>query len=475
MRKGIILGGAALLALGGVFAVILLTPSKPQQGTWKLADGSQLSLAGVTHGKTQTMRYGHRFADYLYPILTPALRKKFNCQVASLPGAVSNSLTLWFWNKGGPTTLATGPGARMTPLYVGGRAGYSIVAVDENGMESSDFFGRASGWSVGSNLLQCWALPDFPRRSREIKVRIYNRSSQNEREEMAAEFTIPNPLATNYPAWQAGPLPVTVETNGLSVSLTKFEVGVRNSWATGPSWHGKTSTRAEIKLSDPLLPLEWEVHSAKAESATGESHWFTLTRSAPGGPWFTDPGATPATAKNTLSTVFEAYGTCWLQEPAWKVIVELTRTTNFPAEELYTFKGVKIPEKNELNELNVKTNINGNPFELVGLSTEYNWGSMQTTSQYPHRHELKVRSPIGSSGPRLKIAGIRDDQGRNVGFSTYGARVNFQGSYSNRPAIEQSYSLEIPGGAKTIDVTLAYPTSLFVELLAKPTKAGDDK
>src|ERR1700722_4309243 len=224
MRKGIILG-VGILALAGVFATILLTPAKPKAATWKLSDGSELSLAGVTQGKNQTMRYGNRFADYLYPVLTPALRKKFKCQVATLPNITTNSVTVWFWNKG--SYLTPSPRRTGSPFVNFRTQGnYTIIAVDENGMESASPMTGSWAWWSGSNLLEAATLPEFPRRSREIKLRIYNKGSPNGLGERVGEFTIPNPLSTNYPVWAGGLPPVTVETNGLSVSLTKFEAGI---------------------------------------------------------------------------------------------------------------------------------------------------------------------------------------------------------------------------------------------------------
>ena len=75
MRKGIILG-AGLLVVAAVFAAILLMPAKPKAGPWKLSDGSEISLVGVTHGTNHAMRYGKRFVDYLYPLLTPFITAK---------------------------------------------------------------------------------------------------------------------------------------------------------------------------------------------------------------------------------------------------------------------------------------------------------------------------------------------------------------------------------------------------------------
>jgi hypothetical protein len=475
MRNKIIIG-AAVLVFAAILAGIWLMPPKVRVGPWRLSDGSELSFAGATHGTNHSMRYGKRFADYLYPILTPALRKRFKCQVATMPGGAQNTVVLWFWNKGSQATpRTTAPAATPMPAF-GGRAPFGLATVDENDMESAIFPYGPWGWSSGSNILECWPLQQFPRRSKELKVRIYNHDKFNGYAgSQVAEFTIPNPMPTNYPVWEGKTAPLTIETNGLSVTLVKFEVGVASDRPLTGGALARMITRAEVIISEEPGPLEWELRSGVVKSATGENHWSSAPPSGGNG-----PGAIvrfPAgLLGNTSHTVLKFPGTCWLQEPAWKLVVELGRITNFPPEEVWTIKNVKIPSLGEVNELNLKTNIYGSEIEFVGLSSKFSaWGSMPTTGIYPPDHEIKVRSPLRSVNTHLKIANIRDDQGRAVGFTPSGATIFYRPSGPPGPnaALEESFTLDIPEGAKGINVTLAYPKSQFVEVLARPTKAGE--
>ena len=475
MRKGIILG-VGMLALVAVFAAILLMPAKPKSAVWKLPNGtSELSLAGVTHGtKIKRCSYGNRLADYLYPVLTPALRKKFNCQVAAVPNVATNSVTLWFWNKG--SRLTPSPRRTGSPfLNFRTQGSYAVVAVDENGMESASPPTGSWAWWSTSNLLEAAMLPEFPRRSREIKLRIYNKASPGSGfGELIGEFMIPNPVSTNYPVWAGAIAPVTVETNGLSVSLTKFEAGVPAGGNYMVSGHANSLTRAQVTVFTSQGPLEWHVLSAQAKSATGE-HRYAYSVIRPPGLLDMDWAPLPPT-RDTSWAVLNFPGTCWLQEPAWKIAIELERMTNFPPEEVWTITGVNIPKLGQINELDLKTNINGGNIEFVGLSADNaNWGSGQFLISHSPDYEIKVRSPMRASDKHLQIVGIRDDQGSAVAFTPFQTEVAFTGSYSNNPAVEQSFSLNIPLGAKTIDVKLAYPKSQFVELDAarKPTKAGE--
>ncbi len=472
MRTKLIIAFGALV-FAGIGIIIWLLPARPEAGPWKLADGSELSLAGVTHGKTNTMRYGTRVVDYLYPILTPALRNRFNCKVAAGPAVPSDAVVLWFWIKGGSLNP---PLATLTPAPTSvfrGQNHYAIATVDENGMESSVFPGGAWAWSSGSNLLECWTLTQFPRRSKEIKLRIYNKPQQNWLADKIADFTIPNPLATNYPVWEGKSAPITVETNGLNISLTKFEVGEAADGASVMGTLCKTLTRAEVTISDPLLPLEWQVHTVTATSATGESRkWWSPTKSADGGilSGDSDWAPTPFNHAYTSRAHVKFAGTCWLQEPAWKIVVELERLTNFPPEDVWTIKDVKIPPDGQITELNLNTNINGNQIEFLGLSSHTSWGWMPNYSQNGPDHAIKVRGSFRPGSIDFKITGIRDDQGRRVGYVLLGKNMYMPGASSRNPMMEYAFTLTIPNGAKSIDVTLACPKSQFVELLARPTK-----
>ncbi len=459
-----------VFVFGAIAVIVWLTPAKPRVGPWKLSDGSELSLAGVTHGRTNTMRYGNKFADYLYPILTPALRRKFNCQVATAPNFASNSVVLWFWAKGiGKWPYMPPRGGFPVPSYRP-QSGYAIVTVDENGMESAAPLTGQFAWGSGSNLLESQVLLDYPRRSREIKVRIYEKSMQNGLGTNLGEFTIPNPFPTNYPVWEAKTAPVSIEANGLNISVTKFETGIPAGKEFMAGQQAKFLTHAEMIVSNSQGPLEWHVRTAQARSATGENR-YTGARTRTYSRYDLDPPL-----KNASRTVLDFSGTCWLQESAWKLILELERVTNFPPEEVWTIKNVKIPEWNAVNELDLKTNIGGTTIEFLGLSSaNSSWGGMRNIPSSPPDHEILVRNPLRSSDAHLSIASVQDDQGRKVDFRIHTSDVYMGGSYSNNPGLTQCFELTIPDGAKSVDVNLAFPKSRFVELLARPTKFGDSQ
>ena len=64
----------------------------------------------------------------------------------------------------------------------------------------------------------------------------------------------PNPTPTNYPVWEGKTAPLTIETNNLSVTLAKFEVGATPN---GPLMGGMLATvitRAKVEISEEPGP-----------------------------------------------------------------------------------------------------------------------------------------------------------------------------------------------------------------------------
>ena len=152
MKRRVTILLALALIIIGVLAAILLMPRTPRAGPWRLADGSELSLAGVTYGKHHTMRYGDRLVDYLYPILPNALRKRFGCKVTTLDTADTDAVVIWFWDKGVPLSTTSGYWGIQAPPYC-------INVADVFGMESDTVASPNSQTAIrGTNVLQGWEL-----------------------------------------------------------------------------------------------------------------------------------------------------------------------------------------------------------------------------------------------------------------------------------------------------------------------------
>src|SRR5207249_2845554 len=88
---------------------------------------------------------------------------------------------------------------------------------------------------------------------------------------------------------------------------------------------------------------KWLVTGIQALSASGE---------------FREGGSSSSSWKGQLQNYIFP-GALWLDEPAWKLKVQVTRSEDYPAEELWTIKGVPLPEEKGMVKFKAQTNIYG--------------------------------------------------------------------------------------------------------------------
>jgi hypothetical protein len=407
---------------------VCLIPRQPKAGPWKLADGSELSLAGVTYGKHHTMRYGDRFVDYLYPVLPDLLRKKFGCKVATLTSVNSNTIVLWFWDKDAASLRSNV--TFTTPQYF-------LATLDEQGLEAvAPFYPEVTVVSHRTNVMQGVELLRFPRRSPQFGVRIFR---EDEPLRVVAEFKVMNRIGTNYPSWQAEPLPATRKTNGLEVTLNSFTTGTKTISKVFSGRNAVTELKSRaafvVKENGKSADQIWRIDHVSATAPTGEMRLSISENREPG------------------QIVLYFQDALWAEEPAWNLRATLRRTANFPDDELWTVKGVVIPAEEQIRELNLKTNIYGSEIELVAMTGRY----------------LHMRSPLPASDTHLELLSVKDEHGREVSFMKASERPGTGGRGATIRELEQIYRLEIHEGTRTVDITLAYTKSFMVEFMAKPT------
>src|SRR5258708_22193132 len=153
-----------VVAFGCVVALI-----RKQAGqTWRLPDGSKLSLAKVSYGTTHEMAYGNGWRDYLYPILPTEFRAKLGCKVGKLIAAEPDTIVVWFWLRNIPQTISSPPSiVRLSP--------YQLAVVDENDLESELQSSPAGRYILPSgDELQLWRLKERPRQNKNVGIRVYS-------------------------------------------------------------------------------------------------------------------------------------------------------------------------------------------------------------------------------------------------------------------------------------------------------------
>jgi hypothetical protein len=95
----------------------------------------------------------------------------------------------------------------------------------------------------------------------------------------------------------------------------------------------------------------------------------------------------------------------------------------------------------------------------------HDWVKMQPQAS------LHVRTPFPLSDTRLALVEVRDDRGRKAESGSFGTRNSTGGRGATLRQTDYSFAINIPEGAKTLDVTFAFSQSRVVEFLAKPVMA----
>jgi hypothetical protein len=444
LRFGILLLVVAMIVLAGW----MLTRNRGAPVSFRLLDGSELILARITQGSKHEMPYGKRWQDYLSPILNANLQAKLGCKVASLTPANSNSMVLWLWQKQIPSPLA------RQSLYT---SDYFLTTVDTNGFESTMLHSSSCSYSTspGSNL-RGWELKNFPRRGGNVGIRIYMTGAQGQLVRVGA-FNVPNRKPLKTPGWVPQTLPATIKTNDLEVTLVKLETGLTAEQAgLGSRIAGsKAFSLAVFAVRERGKPArDWNITGLKAAAASGEQ---------------IEPGNARSTS-DTLEQEYAFTGALWPDEPAWKLKVEITRSASYPAEELWTIKGVPVPKVGEVTEVNAKTNIYGAQIEFTGVSGPDARLPLDWQGRMPYAN-IHARSPIPMSDTYLKLVEVRDDQGRKIAQRGMHSSSSTSGRGATLRESNHGFGIEIPGDSKTLDITFAFTRSRYVEFLAKPVLA----
>jgi hypothetical protein len=148
----------------------------------------------------------------------------------------------------------------------------------------------------------------------------------------------------------------------------------------------------------------------------------------------------------------------WPNEPAWKVRIELSRTSGFQSNELWTIQNFPVPPAGGYIETNLQRTIGGFTVRVRGLTADGVTlpGSYNSFGGSPSLH-FEIISPLKTN--RFTLVSVKDDLGHEVP----------QGG-SSLSATEFAYGLRIPAEAKTITFTVALHASRFADFLVKPER-----
>ncbi|MHB8521366.1 MAG: hypothetical protein ACYDH9_11505 [Limisphaerales bacterium] len=420
----------------------------------RLADGSTVQLVAVTYGSQHRVVVGpfwKRFLIRLAPApitgttVFPRVQQKRMARAGGgMPGLqidyrsdTTNALLFWTVQRNPPR--ASWPNVNR-PSLVGS-------AINEQGevYETADEL----RFSFGPDYrIEAWELTAFPRRGRRVTLRLYPPGTPPTAGPAPAEFTVPNPDGGAHPIWAPRRLPETQRSGELTVTLTNL---VLEQYLHGHSPNGLIGqVHANFQLSENGKPSDaWQIESLVLSDATGNQRrslrWHPVTEGGVTIPW--------------MDAVFGA------REAAWGVRGTFVRTMNFPVDSLWSFTNVP---------------VDGSPPSLQASMTNRFKGITLTLGKgfFPGRTgmEIEVRLAPPRTDQRIQLVKVVDDRGEVMKHSSpgYSRRTGFEEvaltpQFSVSQADSLHWSVEVPVGAKSLDLTFSVCRARSFEFVVEPT------
>jgi hypothetical protein len=397
-----------------------------------LTNGITLRLVSVQYGLSHTDPFLPPWQQWASR-LPERWTRRMGLNLPAKLGAMGSNATLSVWLSASKT-----PGFPNQP-------GYGVLVGDDDW----NFAGLARETSpiVGTTPLiahyegQC--IPVFPRRSKELRIRIYDTPWGNGR--LLHEFRIPNParVSTNEVApWVAEPLPQSRKSGDLEATMVALQV-----W---PSSHGVTfgdlawhQVRLEFTFTQGgQQTTNWVASHVRLSDATGNAAAGTGPHS-----WSMD--------RSYL--VFSRWPLP-LGE-AWQMEVEFCQRHGFATNELWEVR--KVPIGNATTALIPMTNrMSGTEVWITALQNS-------DINAFRHLGLRGVDLDVGAGSPpdgrrwHLTIAKAIDSTGRDVTANQW----TESGFENNR-----QFHFNVSTNATSLDLWLAYVPGRTMEFTAQPTR-----
>jgi len=433
---------ALLVLILGVSFYFFLVKDKPHMPVRiTLPDGTSASIRAVTYGTNHVVgsalaRAVVHLPDWMHDLLPDMLLNR----VGSMQSMVTAEPTLVVW-----LDRRTNSAGVIPP----GSGYYNAFLADGSNFVSGGA-GFLNSYLPGS-LVEGVPFRMFPRRDPEITLKIFYHAQPGGVTNCGI-LTFANPVYHVYPEWTPEPLPATKRIKDLEVTLLGVHTGQGNNSTLRPrkgggakvtfsvyQFDGPINTAVELNLH-PLTEKNevWQVAGEEVSDATGN-----MARNSGMMSW------------NNQDT-FSFNPSLWPGEKAWKLEMEIKRTSGFLPEETFTFKDVPIGELDHTNVIAWTTNFAGVAVTLQYIyrrapNTNSSWSSADFSG-------VKFTTSTLPAGTHFDLLGAVFTPGKTNQTESWESSAN-----------ERTYRFrEIPLDATTADFTFAVQQSRTVEFMVKP-------
>ena len=440
--KKIVLGVVAVILLAAIIAAAVYWEIRPQIITLK--DGTTLKLVAVTYGK----HHSYKGIKLNQPMNGPFRRGR------GMPENTNDTVVVWLevHHKGGNQNRFGNQ--------------YQLFVYDPDNTACVATWQSMNRNKAGAEI-QAFTLNAYPRRSSKMILRIGSWGNGGGMKLAKGQFVVPNPGPRSYPDWTPEPMPDTQSDGDLDVTMTKCVAGDTGIMFGGGDMSARNDPmHKSVRLAFHMVQngsdaTNWQPVAVETSDATGNQvgmySWGTGS----------DRGDT-----NNDATINYQWG-LWPSEPAWKLRVEMSRTSGFTDAETWSVTNVPV-HKGTWQDLwnyqfnqrgqrkNSQTNsafalgtVNGHQVSIFPViqTTDQNWGP----DQKPGGVRVVV-DPELPEGYRMTVLAT-NERGRSL--QSWGPNGGGGGAY-----VSQFQDL---GNAKSVNLTIAIHKSRFVEFTVKPT------
>jgi hypothetical protein len=287
---------AAVFVAMAVALVLVLRSRTSASAT--APDARRVTVEKITYGTKHSFTLGKAWVRVLKPVLGTRWAARHGCVKMQFTNA-EPALMVW---------------TRWSGVSITNPLSLEATILDEHGTESelvlsrwNESDARAHTNRFDSTSYVGWIFRNYPRRSRSLSLRIYDRDTDY-RPIPVVQISFPNPAPKRYPRWTGRQAPVSRTNEGAVFTLEEVN-GADALW----------NDRFQV-TTNGLPDASWQVASLQATDATGNII-----------------GArTNVMANAHLKTVFTLRGALWPDERARRLSVEFCRAFDFSTNELWT-------------------------------------------------------------------------------------------------------------------------------------------
>jgi hypothetical protein len=327
-----------------------------------------------------------------------------------------------------------------------GQAAYGVIVGDDdnNFAGSVHEVGSIVGWTPEIPHYEAHGFPIFPRRSRELRIRVYDNPVGWGR--LLHEFRIPNPAfvsTKDVPPFTAQPLPQTRTSGDLEATLESLEVG---------------PTPVGMKLGDPVWQqthLEFTLRQGGHPTTHWVAHRIHQLSDATGNE---GEGTGPHDWANGRAFLGFTRWALPLSEP-WRLQVDFCQRHGFATNELWEVRN--LPIATATRALIPMTNrMSGTMVWITALSHD-------APDEIGYNGLRGVDLDAGSASPpddrrwHLTIAKAIDSTGRDVTVNEWR-----ESGFENNG----QFHFNVSTNATSLDLWLAYVPARTMEFTAKPIR-----